>query len=122
MSEIKLKPATQIKLEQFADITGQSIDEIVNSALNEHLQRLADRQLETEIKAFERLHAKLKEQYLGQFVAVHLGQVVDTDVDFEALFLRVNNRFGEKTVLIRQVTDSPNETYNFHEVHLEPEP
>ena len=119
MATIKIKPDTQTKLEQLADVTGQSIDDIVDNALTEHLQRLADQQLETEIRAFELMHNQLKKQYLGQFVAIYRGQVVDSDVDIEPLFLRVNNRFGEQTVLIRRVTDLPNETYNFHGIRLE---
>ena len=120
MLTVIIKPTMQTKLEQVADMTGQPIDEIVDQALNQHLERLNDQQLEAEIRAFEQMYADLKENYFGQFVAVYQGQVVDADADIEPLFLRIQDSFGDRTVLIRQVGDTPDETYRFHGVRLEP--
>ena len=53
------------------------------------------------------MYPQLGERYLGQFVAVHNGQIVDADVDFEALFLRIQERFEDTPVLIRLVSTTP---------------
>lgn len=113
MLTITVNPNLQTKLEQVAQTTGQSIDEIVGQALAQHLEQWAEEQLEAEIKAFEQMHSHLKEQYLGQFVAIHQGQVVDVDADLEPLYLRLQTRFGnEPTILIRQVGETPEEIYS----------
>lgn len=115
MLTITLNPNLQTKLEQVAQSTGQPIDEIVGQALARHLEQWAEEQLEAEIKVFEQIHPRLKEQYLGQFVAIHQGQVVDADADLEPLYLRLQARFGdEPSLLVRQVSETPQEIYHFH--------
>jgi hypothetical protein len=68
---------------------------------------MTTQKLEAEAQAFERMHPQLVKQYLGQFVAVHEGQIADADVDFEALFLRLQERLGDVPVLIRPVGTEP---------------
>ncbi len=115
MLTVTINPNLQTKLEQVAHTTGQTIDEIVDEALTQHLEQLAEQQLDTEIKAFKQMHAHLKAQYFGQFVAIHQGQIVDADADLEPLYLRLQARFGdEEPILIRQVGETPEEIYNFH--------
>lgn len=79
----------------------------MNQAVQERLEQLEDQKLKTEAQALERLHPQLVKQYLGQFVAVHEGQVVDTDVNFETLFLRLQKRLGDIPVLIHPVSTEP---------------
>ena len=116
---ITIKPTFQAKLEQIAQSTGKSPEEIVNEAIQEHLERLNERGLEAEIKAFEQMHPDLKINYSGQFVAIYEGQVVDSASDFESLFLRVQSRFGDLPVLIRQVGKLPTEEWRFRSPRLE---
>ncbi|MBI1879500.1 MAG: hypothetical protein HYR94_14990 [Chloroflexi bacterium] len=119
MPTISIEPSLQLKLDQIAQTIGKSPEEIVTEAINEHLERLNEQQLEAEIRAFERMHSELKNRYLGQFVAVYERQVVDSDADFERLFLRVQARFGDLTVLIRQVSALPDEEWYFRSPRLE---
>jgi predicted transcriptional regulator len=116
---ITIEPTFQAKLEQIAQSTGKSPEEIVNEAIQEHLERLNEQRLEAEIRAFKQMHANLKTSYFGQFVAVYEGQVVDSVSDFESLFLRVQARFGDAPVLIGQVTNSPIEEWHFRSPRLE---
>jgi predicted DNA-binding protein len=110
---INIQPTFQTKLEQLAQSMGKSAEEIVNEAIQEHLERLDKQKLEAEIKAFERMHPDLKVNYLGQFVAIYEGEIVDSSVDFESLFLRVQTRFGDLPVLIRQVNEVSDEEWYF---------
>jgi hypothetical protein len=75
--------------------------------------------LQLEIQAFEQLHPMLKQQYQGQFVAIHEGAVIDTAPSFEPLFLRLQNRLQSQQILIRQVTDSPEESYYLRSPRVE---
>lgn len=113
MSTITLEPTLQNWLEQIAQATGKSPKDIVNEALGEHLERLSEQQLEAEIQAFEKMYPDLKQKYYGHFIAISAGQVVDMGEDFESLFLRVQARFGNLLVLIRQVGDTPTPEWRF---------
>ena len=116
---ISIEPDFQSKLEQIAESVGKSTEEIVIEAINEHLQRLNEKKLETEQQAYEQMYPKLKKKYLGQFVAIHNKKLVDTGQDFEGLFLRVQNRFGDMPVFICQVTELPVQEWRFRSPRLE---
>lgn len=109
MSNISIEPALQMKVEQLARFLGRPPEAIVEEAINEHLDQLSVQKLDAEIAAFERMHPTLKEKYLDQFVAVHDGHVIDSDAEFEPLFLRIQARLGDLPVLMRQVGESPDE-------------
>lgn len=59
--------------------------------------------MEKEVAAFERLHPTLIEDYLGEYVALHQGQVVDHDHNQIVLADRVESAYPDRVVLIRQV-------------------
>lgn len=59
--------------------------------------------MEKEVAAFEKLHTTLVERYLGEYVAIHQGQVIDHDNNQIALVDRVECTYPNKVVLIRQV-------------------
>ncbi|MDM8526702.1 hypothetical protein QUF58_00705 [Anaerolineales bacterium HSG24] len=119
MLQITIEPTVETKLEQFAQLVDQSVEEIINQALSRYLDYLSDRKLDTEISAYEKLHPQLKQKYLGHYVAIHQGQLIDTDTDCGNLFLRVEKKYGDVTILIRQVKETPDEIYNFHGVRME---
>jgi len=104
---IALQPELIEQIRWIAKSERGAIEDFVNQAIRERLRRLEDQKLEAEARAFEGMHPQLVERFPGQFVAVHDGQVVDADVDFEALFLRLQRRFSDVPVLIRQVGAKP---------------
>lgn len=59
--------------------------------------------MEKEVAAFERLHPTLIEHYLGEYVALHQGQVVDHDHNQIVLADRIESAYPDHVVLIRQV-------------------
>lgn len=59
--------------------------------------------MEKEVAAFEKLHTTLVERYLGEYVAIHQGQVIDHDNNQIALVDRVECTYPNTVVLIRQV-------------------
>jgi len=119
MTTITLEPTLQTKLEQFAQSINQSVEEMINQALRQYLDELSRRKLEAEIQVYEKkLHVRLKKSHLGQFVAIHQGKLVDADTDCGKLFLRIEARYGDLAILIRQVQATPHEIYQFHGIRM----
>jgi len=106
-SAVALQPDLVERIRRATKNVGASVEDFVNQAVRERLENLEDQKLEAESQAFERLHPQLIQQYLGQFVAVHNGRIVDADADFEVLFLRLQEYLGEIPVLIRAVNTEP---------------
>lgn len=65
------------------------------------------------------MHAELAEKYLGQYVAIHNGKVVDHDKDFHSLHSRIRQRFGRQPVLLRRVEAEPERVLAFRSPRLE---
>jgi predicted DNA-binding protein len=106
-TSVTLQPDVLAQVKQITEEKGITPEDFVNQAVRAYVEQIEDRTLEAEIEAFERLHPQLMERYLGQFVSVYQGEVIDADPDFETLFLRVQDRLGNTVVLIRQVTSQP---------------
>ncbi len=66
-----------------------------------------DAAMEREMQAYIALHPQLLQEYKHQFVAIHGGRLVDHDVDFEALFLRVEAAYPDEFVWLTEVEDQP---------------
>ena len=96
---LTLQPPLQFKLDAMVRFWRKPAEKIIEEALDERLELLNSQKLDAEIAAFEQMHPELKQRYFNQFVAIHEEQVVDSDVDFEPLFLRMQGRFGDIVVL-----------------------
>jgi len=107
MGKVALQPDLMTRVQRIVQEKGTDIEDFIAQAVQEYLDRLEDRKLEAEAEAFEEMHPQLVEHYLGQFVAIHNGQVIDADADFEALFLRVQESFEATPILIRRVGEQP---------------
>jgi hypothetical protein len=60
-----------------------------------------------EKKAFRRLLPTLLQTHKGQYVAIHEGEVVDTDSDLVALGRRVYRQFGYIPIYMDLVAEKP---------------
>ena len=98
------KPELLERLEQIATAQGVTTEELLHQAVNEYLERMAQQKIQAESAAFEKLHSELVTKYLGDYVAIHDGVVVDHDSDVRTLHLRIRKQFGRIPVLLRQVT------------------
>jgi len=63
------------------------------------------RKVSEESQAYQQRHAELKAQYLGQYIAILDGQVVDHDTDFMALRQRLHQQFRRTPVMITLVEE-----------------
>ncbi len=91
------------RLELFATIKNTTADSLLQTATNEYLDKIASQKIRGESTAFQTMHSKLVDNYLGKYVAIHEGKVVDFDHNVRELHLRIRKRFGRMPVLLRQV-------------------
>jgi len=119
MSTITLQPWLVEQLEQVAVQRSVEAKELVEAAVRAYLRQMEREKIKAEAEAFCSMHAELAEKYLGQYVAIHGGKVVDHDEDFQTLHSRIRQLFGRQPVLLRQVEVEPERVLTFHSPRLE---
>ncbi len=107
MDTIVLRPELRETLEKHAQRESRDLNDLVNEAVSRYMREQQRRKIDREIAAYEAMHAKLRQEYLGQWIAVHDQELVDHDADVSALYRRVRARYGRTSVLIRKVTEQP---------------
>ncbi|MEZ4656991.1 MAG: hypothetical protein R2911_05415 [Caldilineaceae bacterium] len=85
MATINLQPALMKQLEALAVEHTTTTEEVLESAVRAYLREIDRKQIKTESAAFAAMHEALVKTYLGQHVAMHHGEVVDHDPDFQTL-------------------------------------
>ncbi len=107
MDVIVLRSDLREILEKDAEQETRTINDIVNEAVEHYLREQQQAKLDQEIESYEAMHPKLRQKYIGQWVAVHKQKLVDHDSDGSALYRRIRAKYGRTSVLIRQVTEQP---------------
>ncbi len=110
MPTLTIEPTLYQYVETAAAENSLSIEQMLSEALRRYLWDLDRRRISTESQIYRRRHVELKDRYLGQYVAMCGGEVVDNDADFQALRQRVRQRFGRKPVMITLVEEVPERT------------
>lgn len=122
MNEIKLslQPDLRMELVHVANVVGTDVPTLLDQAVRDYLNRLAEQKIVAESKAFRAMHAELLQRYRGQYVAIHEGKVVDHDIDLCALNRRIRSQYGRIAVLLQQVTERPEVELVIRSPKLEP--
>jgi len=100
-----IEPQLYARVAQTADEHKIDIDRLLTEAIRRYLWELDRRRISEESLAYQQRHAELEAQYLGQYIAMCDGQVVDHGTDVIALRQRVRLRFGRKPVMITLVEE-----------------
>jgi hypothetical protein len=95
------------ELEQVAAQQNTSAEALLNTLVSQFLYKTALKKMQAETLAFEQMHSQLVSKYLGQYVAIHNGELVDHDGDLLLLRTRIRQRFGRMPILLRKVTPDP---------------
>jgi len=69
-----------------------------------------EREFEEQKEAFENIPPLLLEQYRGQFVVAHGGEILDHDSDFAVLTRRFFKQHGDMPVYMTQIGDEAGES------------
>ncbi len=120
MPTVSLNPNVYKQLKSIADEQGTTADALVEDAALRYLWDMERQQISQEAEAFRRKYPDLKKRYLGQYIAMHRGEVVDHDTDEEALWTRIRQRFGRTPVLITRVEDAVERTFTRTGFRFEP--
>ena len=95
------------RLTTIAKEHGTTADALLEEAAWRYLWDVERQEISKESEVFRQRYPELKEKYLGQYIAMHQGEIVDHDADEDALWERVRQRFGRTPVLILRVEDTP---------------
>jgi predicted transcriptional regulator len=85
MTTIPLSPQLAAELEQIASEQAVKPEKLLEEAVRTYLRGFERDKIKAEAAAFRTLHSELVKQYLGRYVAIHDGHVVDHDEDFQEL-------------------------------------
>ncbi len=107
MPTVTLKPELAEQITHFTNGNQSTIDTFVDEAVRTHLHQMARQKIRAETKAFEQQQDMLLANYLGQYVAIHDGQIIDHDPNLLALHLRIFEQLGDVAVLLKKVTTEP---------------
>lgn len=119
MPTITIEPSVYAQLEAVAQAQQAKTEEIAHEAFRFYLWEQSRRKIAQESKLYRRQHAELKARYLGQYIAMHAGEVIDHDVEFQPLYQRVRDRFGQTPVMITHVEQTPEKTLTRHGFRFE---
>lgn len=78
--------------------------------------------MQKNIEAYQGMHGDLVERYLGQYVAICEGRLVDHDPDPVALLARVRAAYPQQVVLRQKVEPVPDREWHVRHPHMEPRP
>jgi hypothetical protein len=112
MKRISIDVADDQKAEKLIDLLSV-VDFVDKIQITGQRQSVADdlfhdpRQplMEQEVAAFEELHADLVKQYLGEYVAIYQGRVIDHDRNESELIDRIEATYPTAVVLVRCVQE-----------------
>jgi hypothetical protein len=107
-------------LNELVKLESAPIEEVLDRAVTHYRLELGHRKIDAEVEAYRRKHPRLRAKYLGYYIAMHNGRVVDHDRDLAALNQRVRKRFGRTPVLMRLVEEVPERVLVFRSPRLEP--
>ena len=111
MTAIELPRRLIHPLQQLATEQGSSIEAVVEDALTGYLREQRHKRLLQEMERFRAQHDQLKQQYLGHFLGMYNGRVLDHDPDGGILYNRLRQKYGDMPILIVEVTPSPEQEF-----------
>ena len=119
MTDIFLQPELIEEVEQFA--AEQAVDPrtFIETAVRSYMRQVEREKIKAEAESFRKIHSTLIKQYLGMYVALHNGEVVDIDKNFETLHHRIRQKFGRYPVLLRHVDKESDRGWVFRSPHFE---
>ena len=111
VTTLSIAEETATGMRQVADNLGTTVEALADKAIRRYLRQEAEKKIRREEQHFRVQHAQLLDQHADQFIAMHEGQVIDSDANELALYLRIRQKFPMVGVLIRQVTPDIKDTW-----------
>ncbi len=119
MPTITLEPDLYTRVEEAAQERRTTIESVVTEATRQYLWELERQKISAEAAIYRQRHAEIVTRYFGEYIAMHLGEVVDHDADMNILWRRVRKRFGKTPIMIALVESAPDRTFTRHDFRFE---
>jgi hypothetical protein len=127
---VSIPEALVHRARKLARVRRRPVDTVIAELLDEALPpaevvvstEAEDATVTREMEAYVALHPSLKEDYLGQHVAILDGQLIDHDADPAALYQRIVARYGHRFVWMTAVEEEPLTTLVFRSPRIIPQP
>lgn len=116
---LSIPEQTVSSLYKVADALGESPEILADRAIHQFLRQMAERKIAQEEEYFQTQHTQLLQDYANQTIAMHDGQVIDSDADELALYLRIRQQYPLIGILIKKVTAEPEEIWTIRSPRLE---
>lgn len=111
---------TAAGLQTAADEMGVSAAELAERAIRRYLRQEAERKIAREEEIYWSQHLQLLAQFEGQYIAMHKGEVIDSDADEVALYIRAQKKHPSVGILIKKV-GGPETVWRIRSPRLEQE-
>jgi hypothetical protein len=116
---LSLPEETLSRLQQVADQLGENVTTLAEKAIHRYIREEADRKIEQEEVHYKAQHARLLQSHAGQYIAMHEGQVIDTDNNQWELYLRIRKIYPTTGILIKKVTPQVETVFHMRSPRLE---
>jgi hypothetical protein len=116
---LQLAEETVSGLQHIANESGQDVTSLAELAIFHYLQQEADRKIDREEVYYKSQHPQLLQLYADHYIAMHEGQVIDTDRNELELFLRIRQQYPTTGILIKKVTSEPDILWHMRSPRLE---
>jgi hypothetical protein len=120
MSQVSLDERTFSHLVQVARAQQVSADELAAQVIREHLHTIERTEMDREMEAYAAQHSQILEKYRDRYIAMYHGEIVDHDSDLLPLYLRIDERFPDETVLLKQVKEQVEDIFTIRSPRLIP--
>jgi hypothetical protein len=104
-------------IRQAAEYQGIDANEFVETALESAVADYREGQIALETEAWYARPAEERRKYANRYVALFHGQIVDDDADQIELIRRIDQKYGNASVMITEGGDQPMPTYVIRSPH-----
>lgn len=88
------------------EITTIDMNAVVDAALQQYTYRQRQEKIARERQWYETHYAEISKTYLGQYIGIHNGRILDHDADGTTLSKRLRQEYGRIAIAIIQVQNS----------------
>ena len=107
MSVIEVDPTLTQEIYAYSSAGNGDTPTVVEDTLRQHLFRLRQQKIDQECDAYQKNYPQIAEKYLGQYVAIHMSEIIDADPVGVVLSKRIRQKFGRVPIAIIQVRETP---------------
>ncbi len=103
MLNIELESELYKSAKEIARQQHSTVESVLNDALQQYVWEHHRRKISEESRLYREQHAALVKKYLGQYIAMQVGQVIDSDTDIGILNKRIRAKYGNQPILMTEV-------------------